>query len=71
MPNRALYQLFVGIDVAAATFTAAWATAATDPVKPVTLPQTPDGYHQFQHQLGATGIRPTATLVVLEATGSY
>lgn len=71
MPRQPEYQLFVGIDIAAATFTATWSTAMTDPIQPATLPQTPDGYHQFQHQLCATGIPPAATLVVLEATGSY
>ncbi len=71
MPKQPEYQLFVGVDIAAASFTATWSTATTDPIKPVTLSQTPDGYHQFHDQLGATGIPPAATLVVLEATGSY
>jgi transposase len=71
MSDHTPYCLFVGIDVAAATFTATWCTTITDPVKPVTLPQTPDGYRQLQQQLSATDISPAATLVVLEATGSY
>ncbi len=41
MPDRALYHLFVGLDVSATTFTATWRTPTSDPVKPVTLPQTP------------------------------
>ncbi len=71
MNNRPVYQLFVGLDVAAASFTATWSLATTDAVKPITLPQTPDGYRQLQHHLRATGIAPPKTLVVLEATGSY
>ncbi len=71
MSARARYQLFVGIDVAAVTFTATWCTATTDAVKPVTLPQTSDGYRHLQAHLRTTGIVPAASLIVLEATGSY
>ncbi|MDP9311235.1 MAG: IS110 family transposase, partial [Chloroflexota bacterium] len=71
MRDRAPYQLCVGLDVAAATFTATWRTPTTEPVKPVTLPQTPAGYRQLQHHLSTTQIPPAQTLVVLEATGSY
>ncbi len=71
MPNRPDYHLFVGVDVAAASFTASWAGCRTEPVKPVTFPQTPAGFTTFQQQLAETGVTPTATLVVLEATGSY
>jgi len=35
------------------------------------LSQTPQGYHRVHQQLSATGEPPAATLVVLEATGSY
>ncbi|MDP9317259.1 MAG: IS110 family transposase [Chloroflexota bacterium] len=71
MPDRIPYQLFVGLDVAAATFTATWRTPTSDPVKPVTLPQTPVGYRQLQQHLATTQVTPAQTLVVLEATGSY
>ncbi|MDP9315390.1 MAG: IS110 family transposase [Chloroflexota bacterium] len=71
MPDRAMYHLFVGLDVAATTFTATWRTPTADPVKPVTLPQTTAGYHQLQQHLRKTQIAPAKTFVVLEATGSY
>lgn len=41
------------------------------PTPPVTHPQQPAGYAALQRQLAATRIPPAATLVVLEATGSY
>ncbi len=65
------YQLFVGVDIAAATFTAAWTASGQAPSTPRTFDQTPAGFAAFQQQLQATGAAPGATLVVLEATGSY
>jgi transposase len=65
------YQLFVGIDIAAATFTAAWMAVGAAPAPPVTHPQRAEGYAALQRQLAATGSIPATTLVVLEATGSY
>lgn len=64
------YRLFVGVDIAAATFTAAWMAAGAAPGPPVTHPQRPAGYAALQRQLAATA-PPADTLVVLEATGSY
>ena len=65
------YRLSVGIDIAATTFTAAWMPPGGSPTPPVTHPQTPQGFAALQRQLAATGSAPAATLVVLEATGSY
>ncbi len=65
------YQLFVGIDIAAATFTVTWTRAGAPTMRPLTLEQTPQGFATLQQRLQATGVLPTATLVVLEATGSY
>ena len=65
------YQLFVGVDIAAATFTAAWTAGGRPPSTPRTFAQTPVGFASFQQQLQATGVPPAATLVVLEATSSY
>lgn len=65
------YRLFVGIDIAATTFTAAWMPTGAAPTALVTHPQRPAGFASFQRQLAATGVLPAATLVVLEATGSY
>lgn len=69
--GTASYQLYVGIDIAATSFTAAWLPPGGAPTPPVTHPQASQGYAALQRQLGATGSAPAAALVVLEATGSY
>ncbi|MBF6592670.1 MAG: IS110 family transposase, partial [Ktedonobacterales bacterium] len=69
-PEIANYQSYVGIDIAATTFTAAWMPAGAAPTPPVTHPQRPSGFAALQRHLAATGIPPAATLVVMEATGS-
>ncbi|MGI8689704.1 MAG: IS110 family transposase [Thermomicrobiales bacterium] len=68
--GTANYQLYVGIDIAATSFTAAWMPPGASPTPPVAHPQRPEGCTSLQRQLAATGSAP-ATLVVLEATGSY
>jgi transposase len=65
------YRCFVGIDIAAATFTARWTTDGHTLSRAVTFAQSSAGFLAFQQQLQATGIAPVHTLVVLEATGSY
>lgn len=65
------YQLFSGVDIAAATFTAAWLRADDRPSRAVTLAQDGDGYAAFQRQLLDSGIPASAILVVMEATGTY
>lgn len=65
------YQLYVGVDIAAKSFTATW---AADPARAPTarsFAQSEDGFAAFQQHLATTGITPEATLVVMEATGSY
>lgn len=69
--DLALYHLFVGIDVAAKTFTATWTTDRRYYVPAVTLDSSPSGLTQFLTLLQATGIAPAETLVIVEATGSY
>ena len=64
------YHLLVGIDIAAATFTAAWAGQPDKPGAPVTLGQTPHGFAALQERPQATGIAPDKTLVVREATST-
>jgi transposase len=64
-------QLYVGVDIAAKTFTATWAADPADAPKAVTFDQTDTGFTRFQHALTARGVAPSATLIVLEATGSY
>lgn len=65
------YRCFVGIDIAAASFTAIWTTDGKMLPRAVTFSQTPTGFAALQQQLQATGATPAETLVVLEATGSY
>ena len=66
-----IYRLFVGVDIAAATVTAAWQPPRGGPGTPYTYDQTPAGHAALQRQLRATGVSAAETLVVLEATGSY
>ena len=68
--TRPSYQLFVGVDIAAATFTAAWLTPDRSLSTPRTFEQSPAGFAACQQQLQATGVPPAASLVVLEATSS-
>jgi transposase len=65
-----VYQLYVGIDIAADTFTASWLSPGGTPTAPLTREQTPAGYAALQRRLQATGASPAETLVVLEATGN-
>jgi transposase len=65
------YQLFVGVDIAAATATVAWQAPQQKPSKPFTLEQTPEGFSSLHRHLMKTGAMPNQTLVVMEATGIY
>ncbi len=65
------YQLYVGIDIAADTFTATWHTRAGKPTLPFTAEQTPTGFAALQRRLAASGATPADVLVVMEATGNY
>src|SRR6476660_547611 len=65
------YHLYVGVDIAAKTFVATWALDPATAPKAVSFDQSEDGFSAFLQQLGATGVAPNATLVVMEATGSY
>ena len=65
------YELFVGIDIAAQTFTAFWTPFSPERERPVTLPNTSDGGACLGQHLLATGVPPAATLIVLEATSTY
>ena len=69
--TSAAYQVYVGVDVAADTFTASWLAPGKASTAPCTGEQTPAGYTTLQRRLRATAVPPTATLVVLEATGNY
>jgi transposase len=65
------YQLYVGIDVAAETFVAAWLAPEGQPTAPITGEQTAAGFAALVHRLQGTGVSPAAALVVLEATSAY
>jgi transposase len=65
------YHLFVGVDIAAASFAASWTQGGLLRECAQTFAQPPDGYRAFQTALTQTGVTPGATLLVLEATGSY
>jgi transposase len=65
------YRLYVGVEVAADTFTASWLAPGGAPTVPCTGEQTPAGYAALQRRLQATRVAPASTLVVLEATGNY
>ena len=43
--------LFVGVDIAATTFTAAWLAATGPGPRPATFAQSTDGFAAFQQQL--------------------
>ncbi len=68
LPN---YRCFVGVDIAAASFTAVWTADGRALSRTTTFAQSPTGFATFQRQLQVTGRAPAQTLVVLEATGSY
>jgi transposase len=63
--------LFVGVDIAATSFAAAWSLNASPPQRARTFAQTPDGFAAFQAALASTGVQADQALIVLEATGSY
>ena len=65
------YRLFVGVDIAATSFAAAWSQPGSPSHRPRTFAQSPDGFAAFQTTLLSTGVTPADTLIVLEATGSY
>jgi len=65
------YLLFAGVDIAATSFTAAWTRNGSAHERARTFAQTPDGFAAFQAALARSGVDPSKTLIVLEATGSY
>src|SRR5262245_32673318 len=70
-PSPPTYHLFVGVDIAAASFAASWLRDRSPIERAHTFAQTPNGFAAFQTALAASGVPPAATLVVLEATSSY
>lgn len=70
-PSSPRYQLFVGCDIAASSFAASWTHSVPPRERARSFDQSPEGFLAFQHALEASGVAPQATLIVLEATGSY
>jgi transposase len=71
MPARPTFQLFVGVDIAAASFAASWIRDGRAAERARTFAQSPEGFASFQSALTATAVSPAQTLLLLEATGSY
>lgn len=67
MTSASPCSLYVGVDIAATSFTAAWFGGH----QPVAFPQTTDGYVAFQRRLLGEARPPAAVHIVMEATGSY
>ena len=65
------YRLFVGVDIAATSFAAAWILSGPARERARTFSQSSDGFTAFQAALATTGVDAAQTLIVLEATGSY
>jgi transposase len=66
-----VYRLFVGVDIAATSFAAAWSAHRSPPARARTFAQTPEGFAALQVALASSGVENAQTLIVLEATGSY
>ena len=72
MPTAHPYQQFVGIDIAATSATVALLPVdGGRPAAPFQIDQTPAGSTALIRRVQASGLAPGATLVVMEATGSY
>ena len=69
--STGVYNLFVGVDIAAATATVSWTRPGEKASRPMTIEQTPDGYASLEQKLRATGKVSAEVLVVIEATGAY
>jgi transposase len=66
-----IYELFVGIDIAATTAAVSTQRPGAKASRSFTIDQTPKSYRRLVNKLQATGNAPSCILVVMEATGSY
>ncbi len=57
-PSPTRYHLFVGVDIAAQTFTTVWMTPGATPYRPVTLDQTPQGCAALQARRSPSATPP-------------
>ena len=71
MSNKDDYILFVGVDIAASSFTFSWLRPSQPPAAPRRLAQSQQGYADLHQALAAAGVAPSQTLVVMEATSTY
>lgn len=65
------YSLFVGVDVSARSMSVAWGQDGDQVETATQVQQTTEGWQQLIADLRASGHRPAATLIVIEATGTY
>jgi transposase len=70
MVPAATYHLFVGADIAARSFTAAWQRSDGPLLRPTRYEQALAGFTAFQQALAATGVAPAHPLIGLEATST-
>ena len=66
-----LYQLYVGVDISARTFSAALLNPQSQPEKSEDFAQSVEGYQRFQTKLLTRQPIPASILIVMEATGTY
>ncbi len=64
-------QLYVGIDIAAKTFTAAWGTSATAIGPAEEFEQKQGDYKRLVSRLKTSGYPAAQMVVVIEASGTY
>lgn len=65
------YQLYVGIDVGAQTFSVSWTTNGSGVFPTLTFTQNLESIKKLKQKLLASGHSPSEILVVMEATGTY
>ena len=67
MTTPPAYHVFVGSDMAAKTCAATWATSHSPHTRPMTFPETNEGFSAFQQHLTQTGVAPAGTLIACVA----
>jgi len=71
-PNsNSTFGLFVGVDIAARSFSVALLLPTKPPQKALDYPQSAQGYASFLQHLQHTHSNPSQIRVVMEATGTY
>lgn len=65
------YSMYVGVDISAQEAHVATLTGEGEISQPFVIEQTPEGMAELAHILLSSGHAPQATLIVMEASGSY